>query len=194
MINISSTNKSFSVNYPEHIDEITAEYFDEVLKGIKVQEHYCIVATCFYDKVFNIVTSLKQKRDTTTRVTCLIAKINDDNECGYKQMEAAVITRTELERAIHLPLSHNHIGVTGFENYVKDDVALTRKLSTGEYFGASKLVLPGAKSTDNANNSPSIYLVEFKIVPIRDIVATKSLTNRGECIFKQANTNGVKAN
>ena len=194
MINIRSTKKTFSVNYPEHITEITSEYFDKLLEGIKVQEHYCIVATCFYDKVFNLITSMKQKRDTTAKVTCLIAKINDNNECDFKQMDTCVITRTELERAVHMSLAHNWISVAGFENYLKGDDELSRKLSNGEYFANNTLLMP-TTNTAPRTDSPSIYLVEFKIIPIRDIVAVKPTVNRGECIFKQVEVdNAVELN
>lgn len=184
MIEIRSTIKSFSVDYPEHISEITANYFDKVLNGVKLQQHYCIVATCFYDKIFNLVTSIKQKRDTTAKVTCLLAKIDPANECGFQQMDTCIITRTDLERGVHLPLSHNWIGVQGFEKYVGADEALMKALSTGNYFAQS----------NGIKDSPYIYLVEFKIIPIRDIVAVKNTVNVGECIFKRAGSNVDRAN
>lgn len=195
MIEIRSTLKPFSVNYPEHISEITANYFDKVLNGVKLQQHYCIVATCFYDKIFNLVTSIKQKRDTTAKVTCVMAKIDPANELGFEQMDSCIITRTDLERGVHLPLTHNWIGVQGFEKYVGADENLMKALSTGTYFTQPNgIITTTAPKVVGQKDSPYIYLVEFKILPIRDIVAVKPLVNVGECIFKKADASGNVAN
>lgn len=171
MFIIKNPEKSFNVGYPTSIDEIKLSYFDKLLDNITLQEHYCIIALCFKEKVSNIAMSIKESRNTTSNVTPIIAKIATNNECGYSQGEKAVIDRTNLERGIHLPVSNNWIGVAGFENYVKSNSKLLNSLIKGDYW-------------KNEFNSvtPEIYLVEFKIIPIRDIVATRDNTPT-KCIY-----------
>lgn len=171
MFIIKNPEKSFSVGYPTSIGEITSEYFDKILSNVKLQEHYCIIALCFKEKVSSIALSVKESRNTTSNVVPIIAKIAKDNECGFEQMEKAVIDRTNLERGIHLPINNNWIGVAGFENYVKSNPKLLNSLIKGDYW------------KDKYFTTPEIYLVEFKIVPIRDIVASRNLIDSTKCIY-----------
>lgn len=170
MFIIKNPEKSFNVGYPTSLDEINNDYFDNILSNIKLQEHYCIIALCFKDKVSSIAMSIKENRNTTSNVIPIIAKITEDNECGYIQGDKAVIDRTNLERGIHLPIADNWIGVAGFEHYVKGNVKLLNSLIKGDYW---------KNDTDIA---PSIYLVEFKIIPIRDIVAVRN-KDYTKCIY-----------
>lgn len=171
MFIIKNPEKSFNVGYPTSLDEIKDEYFDKLLSNVKLQEHYCIIALCFKEKVSSIAMSIKENRNTTSNVTPIIAKIDKDNECGFYQGDRAVIDRTNLERGIHLPIANNWIGVAGFENYVKSNPTLLNSLIKGDYW-----------KNDFNNITPSIYLVEFKIVPIRDIVATRD-DETTKCIY-----------
>ena len=190
MFTLTSSQKSYSVDFPTDIREITADYFNAILSDVKVQQHYCIVAMCFKDKVFNVASALKNKTNPTSNVTSIIAKIDKDNECGFEQMERAVIDRTSLERGIHLRIAANAISVSGFEDYVSKDAQLIDSLVKGTYYrsGASNLVL---KSGNGRIDSPSIYLVEFKIIPIRDIVATRPVIGTNNCIFINRNKNSI---
>lgn len=171
MFTIKNDKKNYSVDYPTELGEISNEYFDKMLSDIHLQEHYCVVALCFKDKLFNIVTALKQRTSPTSNVVPIIAKIADNNECNYKQGERVVTDRTNLERGIHLPIAKNTIGVTGFENYVKDNQTLMTELMN--------------------RKGDSIYMVEFKIMPIRDIVATRDRVSDADCIFTVPSPTGV---
>lgn len=177
MFVIKNPEKSFDVGYPTSINEIELSYFDKILDNIILQEHYCIVALCFKDKISNIAMSIKESRYTTSPITPIIAKIAENNECGYSQGQKAIIDRTNLERGIHLPIANNWIGVTGFENYVKSNSKLLNSLIKGDYW-----------KNEFKSSTPEIYLVEFKIVPIRDIVATRD-NNPTKCIYTFAKEN-----
>lgn len=180
MFIIKNPEKTFDVGYPTSIDEIKLSYFDKILDNIVLQEHYCIIALCFKDKVSNIAMCLKESRNTTSSITPIIAKISENNECGYSQGQKAVIDRTNLERGIHLPIANNWIGVTGFENYVKGNPKLLNSLIKGDYW-----------KNEFSNVTPEIYLVEFKIVPIRDIVAARN-NNPTKCIYISPKANAEK--
>lgn len=182
MFIIKNPEKSFNVGYPTSLDEIKTEYFDKILSNIHLQEHYCVIALCFKEKVSSIAMSIKENRNTTSNVVPIIAKIDENNECGFRQGEQAVIDRTNLERGIHLPIATNWIGVSGFENYVKSNPTLLNSLIKGDYW-----------KNDFNNITPSIYLVEFKIVPIRDIVAARD-SETPKCIYTFSNGNKKNLN
>lgn len=171
MFDIKNPKKSFYVSFPTSIAEVTKDYFDNLLGNIKLQEHYCIVALCFKEKVSNLALNLRDRRNTTSNITPIIAKIAEDNECNYKQMEIAVVDRTNLERGIHLPMNNNWIGVAGFEKYLDGNLTLINQLANGTYW----------KETDKT--TPEIILVEFKILPIRDIVAVRENNVSSICIY-----------
>lgn len=171
MFDIKNPKKSFYVSFPTSIAEVTKDYFDNLLGNIKLQEHYCIVALCFKEKVSNLALNLRDRRNTTSNITPIIAKIAEDNECNYRQMEIAVVDRTNLERGIHLPMNNNWIGVTGFEKYLDGNLTLINQLANGDYW----------KKTNKT--TPEIVLVEFKILPIRDIVAARVNNVSSSCIY-----------
>lgn len=177
MFIIKNPEKSFNVGFPTSLDEIKDEYFDNILRNVRLQEHYCVIALCFKEKVSSIAMSIKENRNTTSNVVPIIAKIAKDNECGFYQGYKAIIDRTNLERGIHLPISNNWISVAGFENYVKTNPKLLNSLIKGDYW------------KNNFNSiTPEIYLVEFKIVPIRDIVAVRN-SEVPKCIYTFKNSN-----
>lgn len=177
MFIIKNPEKSFNVGYPTNLDEIKDEYFNKILSNVHLQEHYCVIALCFKEKISSIAMSIKENRNTTSNVTPIIAKIAENNECGFSQGDRAVIDRTNLERGIHLHISNNWISVAGFENYVKTNPKLLNSLIKGDYW-----------KNDFNNVTPEIYLVEFKIVPIRDIVATRD-SEYTKCIYTFRNIN-----
>ena len=172
MFDIKNPKKSFYVSFPTSIAEVTKDYFNNLLGNIKLQEHYCIVALCFKEKVSNLALNLRgDRKNTTSSLTPIIAKIAENNDCNYKQMDIAVIDRTNLERGIHLPMNNNWIGVTGFERYVDNNLALLNQLANGAYW------------KEISKTTPEIILVEFKILPIRDIVAVRGDDVPSGCIY-----------
>lgn len=171
MFDIKNPKKSFYVSFPTSIAEVTKGYFDSLLGDIKLQEHYCIVALCFKEKVSTLALNIRDRRNTTSNITPIIAKIAEDNECHYKQMEVAVVDRTNLERGIHLPMNNNWIGVAGFEKYLDGNLILINQLANGTYW------------KEISKTTPEIVLVEFKILPIRDIVAVRGNNVPSTCIY-----------
>lgn len=171
MFDIKNPKKSFYVSFPTSIEEVTKDYFDSLLGDIKLQEHYCIVALCFKEKLSNLALNVRDRRNTTSNVTPIIAKIAEDNDCHYKQMDIAVVDRTNLERGIHLPMNHNWIGVAGFERYIDNNLNLINQLANGTYW------------KEISKTTPEIILVEFKILPIRDIVAVRGNNVPSCCLY-----------
>lgn len=154
MVEVDSKNQSYKVYLPEDVKEITPEYFNGLLGNIKLQKNYCVVAICYYDKIFNVVSAFKNKKDGMTSIIPVIAKIEEDNVCGFKQMERAEINRTDLERGHHLNISANAGGLTNFINYVTGDKDLYKDVLAGKY-------------------PHKVIFVEFKIVPLVSIIATR---------------------
>lgn len=171
MFDIKNPKKSFYVSFPTSIEEITKDYFDNLLGNVKVQEHYCVIALCFKEKVSTLALNVRDRRNTTSNVTPIIAKIAENNDCNYKQMNVAVIDRTNLERGIHLPMNGNWIGVAGFERYLDGNIPLINQLANGAYWRETHKI------------TPEIILVEFKILPIRDIVAIRGNDVPSTCIY-----------
>lgn len=171
MFDIKNPKKSFYVSFPTSITEVTKDYFDSLLGNIRLQEHYCVVALCFKEKVATLALNVRDRKNTTSNVIPIIAKIAENNDCNYKQMDIAVVDRTNLERAIHLPMNNNWIGVSGFEKYIDNNIKLMNQLANGAYWR-------GISET-----TPEIILVEFKVLPIRDIVAIRGNDVPNCCIY-----------
>ena len=187
MITIKSEKLHRVVFLPESIGEITKDYFDGLLNGINLQKHYCVVAICYRDKMFNIVSAFNSKKSPMTGVVPIIAKIAEDNSCGYKQMQRAELDRTSIERGQHLAIKQNSCSVTNIGVMLTEDEDLRLKLIKNTYnyhpgtdFDIDTTIL----KNHNKIESPSVYMIEFKIVPINDIVATRDTKYYPKCSFE----------
>lgn len=170
MIKIKSKLKDYAINFPSNVDEITVEDFKEITKNVKLAPNYCIIALCFKTKLFDFVTIVGNKRNATLNVVPSIAAISEDDAklINGNIGDNIIINRSSLERGIHISLP-TIISSSNAEVYFKADKELCKAITTGnldEYLGEKGKLF-----------ADSIVLLEFKIVPINDIVACLPMNN-----------------
>lgn len=177
MLKIENDVRSYGINIPTSLEEITPEYFEKLFKNIKVAKNYCIVALCNCETLFSCVSNYKNKTNGYSSVIPIIAVPNgyDANVCDRISIEPS-----SLERALHINVPNNVIGYNFVGNYCNEDKNLTEAILKGTFFNNGKHT--GAELAKR--NAPNCYFVEFKIVPFVDIKATYSMKDNFDCIYK----------
>lgn len=159
MITIKSKKKSYGINFPSSINEITAEHLNVISKDIRLPKHYCIVALAFTTKVFDFVTAMNSKHSSTVGVTPILCKIHeeDSNTINAKVGDKIIVDRSSLERGVHINLK-TCITSNSARNYFNNDSDLIKSIMT---------------NSDNDDiKSKTIIVLEFKIIPVNDISAS----------------------
>lgn len=170
MIRIKSDLKPYAVEVPTAISEIDETYFKWLLQDIQLAKNYAIIAVCYKDRLFSILSDFKNNNNGMRQVVPIIAKINcdvDDNPTAIVE-NIAVIDGSALERGTHLILPNNSISFASLCNYCLNDSNLAKAIMSGAFFNDGKAT--GAHEAKMS--APDVYFVEFKIVPICDIKAS----------------------
>ena len=175
MLKIENDVRSYGINIPTSLDEITPAYFENLLKNVKLAKNYCIVALCAKDSLYGCINGYKVQTKTSTTIIPLIAKAN-----GYEAEvgDRVIIEPSSLERALHINVPNNVIGYNFIGNYCEEDKEFCENVFKGDIgFIQSKIIGVPKKSIP-------CYFVEFKIVPFVDIKATYSMKDEFNCIYK----------
>ena len=162
MIQIKSEKKSYGINFPTSISEITPTVLNAITQEVKLPKHYCIVALCFKTRLFDFVVAMNSKKEHSVSVIPIMAKINqeDSEEINSVVSNKVILSRSALEMATHINLQ-TMISTDNARNYFAADEALTKSIIT--------------KSNDifkNKTVKDNIIVLEFKIVPVSDIKAS----------------------
>lgn len=183
MLVLNSKLKTYSVTLPTDISEVNNNYFDNLLKDIKLAPNYSIVAICYVDRLFSVVSDFKNNAGSKqANVIPLIAKLNDtENNLSFKQGDIVICNPTELEMGTHLSLKQNAISLANVANYVIQDKELYNDVISGRFFNDGKsLGAAEAKTT-----APDVIFVEFKIVPNCAIKGSYSPKENIYCTMKE---------
>lgn len=164
MITLSSDKANYNLLIPTDISEIKRDYFDDVLKDVELAEHYCVIALCFREKLFGLINGAN-KNSTATAVIPLIAK----TKTGIgENLKIALTDRSALERGVHLYIDDvNILSPANIINYIMNDNELKRSIVSGDYFNNKSKDKKSIKT-----QSPYCWFIEFKILPVNDIVGT----------------------
>lgn len=166
MITIKSEKKSYGINFPTSIDEITAEHLATITNGVKLPPHYCIVALAFNTKVFEFCASINSNRNSNIKVIPVLAKISAEDSCilNANVGDKVIINRSSLERGSHINIK-TAINSSYASKYFSDDPELLKAI-------LSKSKIGNIDESLVASKSQNIIVLEFKIVPVNEIVAT----------------------
>lgn len=176
MLEIKSEKVSYGIKFPTSLEEITGDVLKEVTNGVKLPNHYCIVALCFTTKLFDFVNSINYSKETNLSVTPLLANVANgcEEELNANIGDKLIIDRSSLERGIHLNLPIS-ISSGNASAYFKKDTNLIKRVQSGEF--------------NKDSYSPKIIILEFKIIPIVDVKAAIPVGHITNDIFRFANTN-----
>lgn len=180
MLELKSEKKGYSINLPVELNEFTPELLNAITDGVNLPKHYCIVAMCYNVKLMDIAINVNNDKEQQVSVTPILAKISDEDaeRMNIKVSNRIIIDRSSLERGIHLviPIMASSKNVSAF---IKgDEVLRKRLLQAGD---GSKDILhldktPSKRELDEA--APKVYVVEFKVVPVNDIVANVAIDHK----------------
>lgn len=171
MIRIKSDLKPYAIEVPTAISEIDERYFKALLNDVKIANNYAIIAICYKDRLFSILSDFKSGNNGTKEVVPIIAKIQDnESKVPFAVGDLAVVDTSSLERGTHLSLRNNAICFGAICEYCLSDSELSKAIMNGSFFNGGKSL--GAHEAKMA--APDVFFVEFKIVPLCDIKASYS--------------------
>lgn len=175
MLVIKSQTKDYGVAFPTSLSEITPDILKSITDHVILPKHYCIVAMCFKTTLFEFVAKLSKSKGIDIPVTNLLAKINsgEDSDSNYEIGSKLIVNRSSIERGFHLSIPIA-IGSNAAYEYIDADNTLRKNIMDGSYL----------KDRGIAKGNDSIYLMEFKIVPIVDIAAVLPINFKGQDPFK----------
>ena len=99
MIRIKSDLKPYAIEVPTAISEIDERYFKALLNDVKIANNYAIIAICYKDRLFSILSDFKSGNNGTKEVVPLIAKIQDnESKVPFAVGDLAVVDTSSLDR------------------------------------------------------------------------------------------------
>lgn len=170
MILVRSKKRSFGINFPTSLNEVTPVVLKELTKNVELPPHYCIVALCFETKLFDFIAAMNNNKGTTTAVTPIMCKIDsvDAKDVNTKIGDKIIIDRSSLERGVHINVK-TMISLTAARNYINSDESLLKAFMTN----SNAVIGIGEDGKElTAKNAPNVIIMEFKIVPVNDVAAT----------------------
>lgn len=158
MIELSNDKIKLGIKLPTDVDEITAEMLEQLTAQVKLGKGYAIIALCYEVNFMNLVFTNKQQK--ATKVYTKVAKLNGDSDfIDVKVGDVIAIGKSSIEMGQHI-----HINSVASEKcilaYLLDKAKLTRP-------SATSIVPADLEGIDGRN----FLLIEFKVIPIRDIRA-----------------------
>lgn len=191
MLKLKSSKKSYSINVPTSLKEITPEILNDLTADISIPKYHAIVAICFHVKLSTLALKTTSQNQSV-QVISLLAKAHEEDltniGCG-KVGDKVVTDRSTIERGIHMhiPLCLNN---TAIYDYIHSDTVLANNLAKGGDGTTVPLVLDKVTDSkkDKANRidskSPEVIIVEFKIIPVSGIYASLPVDHKTIDPFK----------
>ena len=156
MANFKNINESVIFHIPETKEEITREYVDEVLKEVKLSEHYAIVGLIYMGSLAEL-TSVKSTKISVIPILC---KFNSDKFKDEDIMQTVCVDRSSIERANQLYNVKNEIGLASIASFLREN----------------KINILG--------KGYNAVAIEFKVMPVTDIKAIIGKSDKHKNFFK----------
>lgn len=158
MIRLENKKRNYVINVPTNFKEVNFDELLNVVRNVKVSEHYAMIALCQSFTPFNIALLGTKGKDINIPVSANFIKANDPgNKIDAKAGDKIIISRSDLELSTHISvtfgLSTSVIGST-----IADNPSVATMLRTE----------PVDK---NGNPVKELIAIEFKLVPLTAIKA-----------------------
>ena len=161
LTNNVSTNKIAYI--PTKLNEISADFLKTITKTINLNNYQCLVALVTKTKLFDFAAYIGNPNTSREfSVTPILAKINNtaDLPISVEVGNKIITSRTEIERGVHISVP-TMCSSTRLSAFIQEDKELFKKILTGQ--------LMDEKGVNIAQMT--IYIVEFKILPVNAIYA-----------------------
>ena len=158
MIQLKNEKRNYVINVPTNFKEVNFDELLNVVRNIKVSEHYAMIALCQSFTPFNLALLGTKGKDVNVPVSANFVKANDpNNKIDAKAGDKVIISRSDLEMSIHLSvkfgLSTSSIGAT-----IADNPSVATMLRANPV-------------DENGNIVKEVIAIEFKLVPLTAIKA-----------------------
>ena len=159
MLKLRNEKRNYEINLPTNFKEINFDALVDVVKNVKISEHYAMIALCQSFNPFNLaLLGTKNGKDVNVAVSANFIKSNDpNNKVPAKAGDKVIISRTDLELSTHISmkfgLSTATIGTT-----IEENPSVATLLRNGPL-------------DDNGNPVKEVIAIEFKLVPLTAIKA-----------------------
>lgn len=184
MIKIQPKDSSIGILFPTSIKEITPEVLETISSEIKLPKYYCLVALAFETKLFDFVTTIKNPKNTTLGVTPILCKLSEGFKKEIKEESEeqeiyvignkVIVDRSTLERGTHINIK-TMINSSSAHRFFHNHPELVKDILTNKDKEiAIDCETKASLATKDINN---IVILEFKIIPVNDIVATVPYAN-----------------
>lgn len=173
MIQLKNEKRNYVINVPTSFKEVDFNELLNVVRNIKVSEHYAMIALCQSFTPFNIALLGTKGKDVNVPVSANFIKSNDPgNKIDAKPGDKVIISRSDLEMSTHLSvtfaLSTSAIGAT-----VVDNPSVATMLRTNPV-------------DENGDPVKELIAVEFKLVPLTAIKAVVDRSIGTTDVYKTA--------
>lgn len=164
MIKLTNSVSTQRIAYiPTKLNEISAEFLTTITKTVSLNNYQCIVALVTKTKLFDFAAYIGNPNNNREfSVTPILAKINNVSDLPIKVNpgDKIVTSRSEIERGVHINIP-TMCSSTRLSAFIQEDKELF------------KSILKGTLLDEEGNNiaKETIYIVEFKILPINAIFA-----------------------
>lgn len=164
MITLKNSVSTQRIAYiPTKLNEISAEFLTTITKTVSLNNYQCIVALVTKTKLFDFAAYIGNPNNNREfSVTPILAKINstDDLPIKVNPGDKIITSRSEIERGVHINIP-TMCSSTRLSAFIQEDKELFKN------------ILKGTLLDEEGNNiaKETIYIVEFKILPINAIYA-----------------------
>lgn len=178
MLEIKSVEKNYGINFPTSLIEFTPEILKGITEDIGVSKYRAIIMLAYEVNLFKFATSIRgNKENTNAKVIPILAKINaaDAEQYNYNVGDKVIIDKSTIERGVHLNIPIM-IASQNATQYLIDDEKLMVNIIKGKEKDATVTDPIVQTMIDNKHNS--IFIVEFKIIPVGDITSTVPISSK----------------
>lgn len=181
MIRIENDKMSYDILVPTEFSEITKEAIDKLIAGISVPEYYAVVALVYTERLYSVVSNVKNNKTSMVKCIPMLVKLHGDAQeaQGCRLMDKPIIASSDLERANYISIPENILDPTAVGKYCNADPELAKSIITGAYFNDGHCSDFQAKDL-----APDCYFIDFRMVPVNSIVGAYKRNVKAECLFK----------
>lgn len=181
MIRIESDKMSYDILVPTEFSEITKEDIDAIIAGVSVPEHYAVVALIYKERLYSVVSNVKNQKTSMVQCIPVLVKLHGDatEAQGCRLMDKPIIASSSLERANLISIPENILDPNTVGKYCNSDPALAKDIITGAYFNDGELDNYQAKEL-----APDCYFIDFRMIPVNEIVGAYKRDVKVECPFR----------
>lgn len=147
--------RKYHFHFPTSLDEITADYLNDVTSNVHIAANYSLVGIVYHEKLFDLIIARKQaKKSFSAGVVPIFIRAGETDSKFIKSATCKdkIITQSiNLNLSYHVAAPQNTLSIDYFMRAIDGDPNLSRRYN-------------------NDYGKEECFFVEFKLVPNNEIV------------------------